>query len=258
MKKYVKLFSVALLTLLLCMSFCSCKELDELRDSHGVWTNEGRTTISFQGKEYKLLPACKDLSLIPATDNYGVVSKPDVPVLLGRRYGEHMRISQNQEMLVSGHWDDNSGCNKVYCRTDMYDAMVSAISSYELNRFCVYDPVYKPDTDGESYDDVVSLYRVLSEKSCNTIKTALAGEGKQDKDFEYYGTEIYFCDETLRFIAEERDIRIVEEDDGCSIVVQSFNGDVRADKYVRYEVPTEEAKALMTELYDWNNEWLKD
>ena len=254
MKKYIKLISVMLLATLMCLMFCSCKELDKMREDHAVWGNDARTVIVFQNAEYKLLPACNDLSLMPDVKNSrGVVTEPDVPVLLSSTYGQSMSISKNKEMLVSGHWENDYKCNKVYCRTDLYDKMVSAIESYEMNRYCVSESIYW-------YDEVsgigrgMSVYRLLSEESIQIIKDALASDGRAMNNYAYNGYELYFCDETLQFVAEDDGFWIVSEPDGCSLVTHKTSDGILYEEYMYYDIPQESAQKLMNDIMNNTNE----
>ena len=85
MKKYIKLISAVLLTVVICGGLCSCKQLDEMRDNRAIY---GKTeeTLYFRKAEYKLLPQCDDLYI--EDENLGYVTEKDVPILLSDMIGK--------------------------------------------------------------------------------------------------------------------------------------------------------------------------
>ena len=131
MKKYIKLLCVLLLTVMICLCFCSCMELDQMRDKQAFWGST-EETLYFRNAEYKLLPACNDLSLTPG--GHGYITENDVPVLLSTSLGQHMSYDRDAIFIVSGHWQNKPECNKVWCRADKYDEICKAIDSYTPDR----------------------------------------------------------------------------------------------------------------------------
>ena len=251
MKKYIKLLCVCLLTVFMCLSFCSCKELDEMRDDRAVW---GKTeqTVYFRKAEYKLLPACEDLNLVPG--GHGYITESDVPVQLSSNFGTDMSYDRDAVFIVSGWWQNKPECNKVWCRADKYDEMCAAIDSYVMNRYCIYDPQFE---DGYHYEKFTSVYTLLPEEVSDIVNAALATEGikyneygkwvEYDKWNEYdYYTEynIYVCDESLRFVGEQS-VRLVRDSDGEIVLLKSIG-----EEWYKYSISTESAERLVDIISD--------
>lgn len=241
MKKYIKLLSVCLLTVIMCLSFCSCKELDEMRDDQAIW---GKTeqTLYFRDAEYKLLPACNDLSLVPG--GHGYVTDSDVPVLLSSSHGDRMSYDRDAIFVVYGYWANKSECNKVWCRTDKYEEVCAAIESYEMNRYCVWNPKFE---DGYYCERYTSLYTILPAEVSDIIDFALATEGEKcNDDYGYsewngYGNyieDIYACDETLQFV-NEQSMHLACNNDGEYVILKLIG-----DDWYRYSISAENAKTL--------------
>lgn len=262
MKKYVKLVSVIVLAVLMCAMFCSCFDVDELREQHAVWGNDEQTVIKFNGAEYKLLPPCDELYIVPSDKWYvGYVTESDVPLLLIETYGRSMNIGKNAEMLVAGVWKDSYKCNRVYCRSDLYDAKVEAINNFQQDHYCVYDPSYDKET-GET----IHQYRLLTGDSISAINTALSGEGTVMDSFNHSGEGIYMCDKTLQFVGNA--------DNGASmwvtyiggkacVVVENFDTSSKLYNFVRYEIPQELYETVIADVkpygdyenYDYDSDY---
>lgn len=238
MKKYLKLLSVGLLAVLMCMCFCSCKELDQMRDEQAFW---GKTeeTVYFRKAEYRLLPPCSELNLVPG--GHGYITDDEVPVLL-QTFGRYMSYSKDAEFIVAGHWDYPSDCNKVWCIADLYDEVCRQIENMTLDNICIYSPKY---TDG-----ICDLTHCLLPKSVyNVINEAISdGEGvecespwKHDAEFEV----LYFCDSTLRFVDSETYIYVIFDGENSSIAVE---GD--GDSWLEYPISAENAEMIDSAIYD--------
>lgn len=243
MKKYLKLVSVLLLSLLICLSFCSCFDVEGMREAHAKWGNAEKTIIKFQGEEYKLLPKCDALYVAPSEDsNNGYVTDSDVPVLLSESYGWSIVIGRDAEMLVAGIWEDDYNCNRVFCRSDLYEAKVNAIENFELNAYCIYDPIV-----GRS----VSQYRLLKDKTIAAINLALSGEGVEMDSFNRSGEGIYTCDKTMQFIGNAdkgASMWVTYIGGKACVVVENFNTSTKVYKFIRYDISEENVEQVMTDI----------
>ena len=240
MKKYIKLLCVLLLTVIMCLSFCSCKELDEMRDSQAVW-GQTEDTLYFRNAEYKLLPACDDLSLVPG--GHGYITESDVPVLLSSNLGTHMSYDRDAIFIVSGHWQNKPECNKVWCRADKYDEICKAIDSYTLNRYCIYNPKFE---EGYYYEKYTSVYTLLPEEVSDIINTAFAAEGvifNEWNQYNYLTESLYSCDETLLFVSEQP-LQIVENNNGEMFILKQTGVD-----WYKYSISNENVKGLVDIIY---------
>ena len=241
MKKYIKLLCVLLLTVMICLCFCSCMELDQMRDKQAFWGST-EETLYFRIAEYKLLPACNDLSLTPG--GHGYITENDVPVLLSTSLGQHMSYDRDAIFIVSGHWQNKPECNKVWCRADKYDEICKAIDSYTPDRYCVYNPKY---ADGDNYEEYISLYTLLSEEASEIIDTALSTEGILANEWNQYNyiAEIYACDEKLLFVSE-LPISVVELGNGEVFILKRVD-----DDWYKYSVSQENGESLVRMIYDY-------
>ena len=200
MKKIFKLSLALLLCVGLALSFCSCVDVDELRNNQGFWANKERTVISFRGAEYKLLPACEEIYVVPSDEWYEPVyiTEKDVPVLLADARGMSVEIGKGAELLVCGIWESDT--DKVYCRTDLYDQKVKAIESFKLEHYCAWGPSYEENNGKQGA--LINQYRLLSEQSSAVVSEALATEGVVRNNFSFDGYEIFLCDKNIEFIAD--------------------------------------------------------
>lgn len=241
MKKYIKLLCVLLLTVIMCLSFCSCMELDQMRDNQAFWGST-EETLYFRNAEYKLLPACDDLSLVPG--GHGYITESDVPVLLSTNHGNRMSYDRDAIFVVSGIWENKPECNKVWCRTDKYDEICKAIDLYTLDRYCIYNPKY---ANGDNYEEYTSLYTLLSKEASEIINTALSKEAVLSNEWNQYNyiAEIYACDEKLLFVSE-LPISVVELGDGEVFILKRVD-----DDWYKYSVSQENGESLVRMIYDY-------
>ncbi len=238
MKKYLKLLSVGLLAVLMCMCFCSCKELDQMRDEQAFW---GKTeeTVYFRKAEYRLLPPCRELSLVPGA--HGYITDKDVPVLL-QSLGQYMSYSKDAEFIVAGHWDYQLGCNKVWCIADLYDEVCRQIENMTLDNVCIYSPKY---TDGKCDFS----YVLLPKNAYDVINEAIGtNEGIESEAPWKHGTEfenLYFCDSTLRFVDTETLIYVIFDGSDSRVSVETDGG-----VWLEYPISAENAEMIVGAIYD--------
>ncbi len=109
-----------LLILVLCLSLCSCAELDEMRNCHAI--NLGNGKLKLNDQIYILLDAQHELELNYDYSDYGrdiYITEPDVPVLLSQS-GIHKYLpSINKDETIINDVGD------FYVREDVFDAIVS-------------------------------------------------------------------------------------------------------------------------------------
>ncbi len=236
MKKYVKLISAVLLTVFICMSFCSCKQLDELRDSRAVY---GKTeeTLYFRKAEYKLLPQCDDLYI--EDENIGYVTEKDVPILLSDMIGKTIWFDDEALYITMRNYPY---AQKVWWRADKYDEMVQKIENYELDSFCYWNSDYDYYNEGL----VQREYIVVTSLADQIIRDALAGKGtKVESEGKYAFTYITFrpCDKTTTFIDTDTMIMLNSYGSEYYLLVYQRNED-----YVRYNLTLENAQIIIQQL----------
>ncbi len=125
MTKAKRVLSLVLVALM-CLSLCSCKELDEMRAHHAIMQEDG--TVLWNQAVYKLLPefdyeVVDAYGLYPESDiRWIAVTEPEIPVLLSEYFGSRMYV-YNQQTLLFGWSDERS----YYCREDCYDRVLQQL-----------------------------------------------------------------------------------------------------------------------------------
>lgn len=123
MKRTRKAFTL-LLVLLMCLSLCSCKELDARRNHHVLMQEDG--TLLWKGYIYRPLPLLDELRGFMLDTDYDsslYITKPDVPVLLNLYFMECGGYSMGNGLLIRSY----GGEAEYYCREDRYDELSSVI-----------------------------------------------------------------------------------------------------------------------------------
>ena len=232
LKRFAKLLVSVLFIFSLVLSLCSCKELDEWRDSRAVY-NETDGVLIFRGNEYKLLPACEYLHIEPYND--GIITEEDVPILLSDLFGRYMSFDNNAEYIYYISNDKTM----IYCRADRYDEICEKIETLEMNNYCYYNSDYYGDADSGN-----SRYSLLSENATEIMHNTLVGEGVMcDLKYEDVNILNWFmcCDETVTFVDSQNNIAFAEQDGEYSLMVPQLNG-----KYFKYVMSSEDALNLIS------------
>ncbi len=139
--KKIKRIIAALLLISICLVSTGCVNIEELRETHGIWADESQMTIQLNGWEYKKLPYVDDRFNMNNIEIVYVTEK-DVPVLLAQM-GTTFYINENGILLQNGDLPYDGG---YYCRSDYYDAVVEEYQKgVEFTRY-LYE-YYDVDTD---------------------------------------------------------------------------------------------------------------
>lgn len=170
-----------LLVMLLCLSLCSCKELDAKRAVHAVLDKDG--TILWNETVYKPLPEFDDevmytYGMDPSSDVRWIqVTAPDVPILLSEYFGSRVYV-YNHNTLLSG-WDLLYDSKQTYfCRADCYTQMVAQLTEIKQNMIPETDTYYVGMTMLFPYIDHKQKHRIdltseQQEAVENIIKTGI-------------------------------------------------------------------------------------
>lgn len=143
MKK--RIFAV-LLIVVLCLSFCSCNYIDEMRKERFDWGNEEKTIlISRDGTEYKKVPNEQDKFIEFLDSDYGYIAdSDDIPLLLTDVYGEFVDIDPDHNFIA--FYADDKGLPsygtgskmQFFCRSDRYDAIVDFVDNKDDRKYGYY------------------------------------------------------------------------------------------------------------------------
>lgn len=188
MKKIVRILGLLIL-IVVCISLCGCHNVDDLRAMRAAITAEGNIRLA-DGKEYKALPTCEELRPIFDNNTYIYVVEEDVPLLLMEMFGDYASLSDDGCFVWSNH--SNTGKAVYYCRTDLYDDILSRINQgfmpetygywhYDeisdrvfqtltaaqtdaIAQVCAQTPEFLPKAASLSYDKKRDLYLCTSDK----------------------------------------------------------------------------------------------
>lgn len=223
MKKLTRCLTAVLLTGILCLTMSSCTYLDEMRNRHAYYTENG--TIIYQGAEYILLPECESLSPIRTKEETAYITERDVPVLLSEGLGDRYNVSDDGVFLVSETYIGDS----VYCRKDRYEEVRARIEKgADLTGYC-YETYALEDAD-----TYVRVYYSFTDEEVSAVNKVFdTVEGRVIASYETisYSMKVYVnaCSSDLLFKEYAFDIY---ENDGKYLLVR--NGSVES---VIYEVP---------------------
>ncbi len=134
-----------ILCLLMCFSLCSCRELDELRESQAFRSKNGTTYNGIIYKEnlYKRVDTSDNLNYSYTNHKILNVTTPDVPVLLSTVLNLNYYVNENETIIVGGGGD-------WYVREDSYPLYEQSIKNginYTDLGFEYYDEQLQENTD---------------------------------------------------------------------------------------------------------------
>lgn len=232
MKKVFKISALALAVVVMCLSFCGCAELDDMRESHAVWTQKGNTdSITYNGEVYKLLDNIEGHNPMYTNDwdNTLYVTEPDVPVLLSTDFGVDLQLSTDGKFITGylhdeyktdvhneygvpylnefGTFSDSDTVREVcYCKEDIYEEMRKKIDAginytgygYEYwNYDSVGDPYhyhYLSDEDVKLINEVVEKVKPDTDNEIpyEYMSICILDEVSDDKSFGKSSYEVYY------------------------------------------------------------------
>ena len=126
MKQWKRIVAL-LLSLLLCLSLCSCMELDAMRAQHALQQEDG--TVLWDGKTFVPYSSytLRELGEMGyGVDSWGVLllTDADVPVLLSNgQFGQSIYVDASSTILKSYAQD------RLYIREDVYDSNAADIAA---------------------------------------------------------------------------------------------------------------------------------
>ena len=166
--------------IVLCLTLCSCSELDELRSSISRYSGDG--TITFDGATYVELRdvPMNSVGLIDGENIY--LARNDLPTLLVPFFGTMSpRVSTDKSVISHG---------SLYVREDKKTEIENTLAS----DFTSYSAFY--------YDENAMKYahNVLPKEFADAINETLATAAEEEfSKVERFITELYACDDTGTF-----------------------------------------------------------
>ena len=167
MKK--RIFAV-LLIVVLCLSFCSCNYIDEMRATQFYWGNEAQTVlVSRNGTEYKKVPNEKMLNLNISNKSYNgrILDDPAVPLLIA---SGNMVYTDPEINYIGGYIDGDKEFD-LFCRPEKFDDAVDFInrkseSIYGYEYYDVSEYKYKyREFSSEEQGLIDNIFKSVSPKT---------------------------------------------------------------------------------------------
>ena len=206
MKNIKRIFGVLILVLFL-FSLCGCVDIDSMRKSHAVYTDETMETVTYNNTEYKLLPS-KDYMGWYA--DYGIpvyITPKDVPVLLSVPFGESFYLSKNEIFII-----DDYAQTRAYCRSDMFETASAQMDNPQFAD--IYDYEYY------DYEKEKEFTYQLTETEYTALKDAFEKGTPTDMtspyDYWEYYVDIYQYTENKLISIMKYDIGI-GQDGNCYV-----------------------------------------
>lgn len=169
MKKF-RLIALVLAIVIVSVSLCSCRSLDEKRAQTARYTDDSKTKILFRDHIYQRLDL-GDLIFVFCSDgsDYNIfrVTEKDVPILLSGLYGSGMGMSEDETILACGNssmrdfadvvYDEATGQGygtAYFVREDKYDDIKAIIESGDLDHYYFnYLDMNDYNFENSSWDD---------------------------------------------------------------------------------------------------------
>lgn len=200
MKKVIRIVSlIAVLGVLL--SLCGCDVLDELRSSRATITPDGVIKL-YNGAEYILLPACKELT--PTFTEYEAiyVVEEEVPLLL-TAFAENDFTKSDDGLFLQAYTEQGV---IYYCRADVYDSMLARINkgfTPEIYCYSYYD-----------YEKEEALLYTLTQVQVDAVTQVCTTQEPETLpeaamlDYGYFA-DLYFCTEDKLFRQDTVDVCVI-------------------------------------------------
>lgn len=255
MKKMKRVLALVL-TFVLCLSLCGCRQLNDMKAHHATWMENGN--ILWNGYTYIPLYSTDEAFYYEYADDLNwsdsdviYVTQPDVPVLLSEMMGTYgytgaggLLIECNSYGYATSLHDTMEYVNNIYCRADMYNWTVEALQNgYEIQEYGYY--FYDYDTGEEKQGTLTSAQRQAIEDVLNTVTPIT---GSDESYYDYYLNSLTISGYSTAHLFSQ-DVGELYYDNGIYSIIVSYYDDEynRYDKL--YDIP-EKYTAMFDELFD--------
>ena len=220
MRRTIRIFSLLVL-LSLCLTLCGCDRLEQLRNSRAIETEDGLIQLS-DGSKYKLLPECE--TLCPQWDfsAFFYVVEEDVPLLLITSYGRMAERSVDGLFLYAVETNQS----QYYCRTDVYDTMVSRIArGFVPEAYCYvyYDARLQDDVlyqlTPAQVEAVELVYTTIEPQK---LPAATTLEYDDRVDLCLYSADYLFCQDTVDICVAKGEYFLLTNDNSLYAVPENL------------------------------------
>ena len=234
LKKCIKLTALLLLSVICAVYLCSCKALDDAKESHAIYTDGTESAIVWHGQTYRKIDN-GDLTFIRSSDYMDKslnVTAADVPVLLSGSEGDGANVINYDETVIS-----KTGGLTYYIREDCYDKAKSVIKSGELDHYYFTYSERTPDDD--DYRDYANMVTgntgyhdvLLDDETTDIIHRTLSGSDSDKVKWNALKSaetiELDFCDEDMLLTYRDKSISLIREGEDYYIWDGVDNGEYR-------------------------------
>lgn len=189
-----KRFIAIILVLACCFALSGCVDIDELRQTHGIWADESQNIILLNDKVYERLMFNDRLIIDVKAGSFGYVTDPNVPVLVKDMYGEEFWLSKDGVYL----WldVDYDGDNEYFCLSEKHKEVTEMLEDTSIMTNYYYEYF-----DYDKYEDKKYF---LTDEEVDAISDCLSDGNKRvipyDEGLTYdYYVRIYRCDDSEVF-----------------------------------------------------------
>lgn len=261
MKKMKRILAVVL-SVVLCLSLCGCRELDEMKANHATWMENGN--IQWNGHTYIPLYSTDEMVYYEYVEDLNWddsevihVTNPDVPVLLSSTLGTNGYTGADGLLLEVNRYAmppsisvndtlEYAYKNYVYCRSDVYNWTVEALQSgYDIQEYGYY--FYDYDNGEEKRGTLTDAQRQAIEDVINNV-TPITVPAEESYYYDYERSLTLSAYSMAHLFSQDMGELYYNNNGAYSLVVSYYD-----DVYNRYEqfydVP-EKYTALFNDLFD--------
>ena len=185
MKNTVKKLVAVILTVLICLSLCSCSMLDLMKEEQAFYLTEDKTEIIWKGVTYKYIPI-KD-EILGEYGPGGSITTSDVPVLLSGMLGNSFGVVEPHGLIYG-----NNGM--YYCKEDEYDYYMTFLANYNKDKYAYRTEEIIGPNSYRSHLNIVDIETVKA------IEEILAFNKVENFNLQtYWLYSIYTCEDTGTF-----------------------------------------------------------
>ena len=218
--KTFKKIAVIVLSVVLSLSLCSCRAIDEMRKSRAVYADEKKTEILINDQTFILVEEWNN-DFDTSADEYITVSQKDVPLLAAQFVGSDAYLANGNRIICVNY-------SRFYVREDVYEYAKNA-KIENLTQYC-----YEYYNEEKYEYDYSYLGKELSEKIDNIIKNQ---KGSEETPEIATWVSVYKTDDVMLLTSLFCDINM--DIDG-KMTISVFDEEESIDVY--YEVPSEYEK----------------
>ncbi len=267
MKNLIKIASLVLCLILICMTLCSCMQLDEMKYNHAVFTKDDNSELLFRDNTYKRIDI-KDSFIIRNESYDGTVSEPNVPILLASSFGTTICYSRTDEtptILMIPYYDmfkqtayyNDKGEEAIafFCLESEYDRLKDISENAQFDH--MYIEYYDYNEGADVFNGYYSLEKTeLIDKKYQdaierTIKNKKAEKITSDNyDGVFETVQVTRCDKDIIIAKKDSQIEIMKNDNDYYVAVGTeFNQ--QEDYYITtYQKASDRDIPIFEELFE--------